>query len=52
MFIGVFQNRLKERNFNETLAQRPATSLVEVVTRVESYIKGEESNLISTYSHQ
>lgn len=44
MFIQVFQNGLRVRHFNESLAQRPTASLVEVVTHVEYYIKGGESN--------
>lgn len=44
MFVGAFQNGLRAGYFNESLAQRPVTSLVEVVTHVECYIKGKESN--------
>lgn len=44
MFIGAFHNDHKEGKFNESLAQRSIYSLVEVVTRVECYIKGEEIN--------
>lgn len=42
--MGTFQNGLKVRHFNESLAQRPASSLEEVVTREQFYIKGEQSN--------
>lgn len=39
-----FHNGLKARNFNESLAQRPQSFLVEVVTREECNIKGKTSN--------
>lgn len=39
-----FQNKLKEGHFNESICQKPPLSLEEVVTKVESYIKGEERN--------
>lgn len=42
--MGEFQNGLKSGHLNESLAQRPTSSLVEVVIRVECYIKDEESN--------
>ncbi|MCI81949.1 hypothetical protein A2U01_0103223, partial [Trifolium medium] len=31
-------------HFNESLAQKPAISMQEVINRAECYIKGEESN--------
>lgn len=46
MFVGPFQNRLRAAHFNESLTQRLAKSLAEVLTRVECYIKGEESNIL------
>lgn len=45
MFVGAFQDGLREGHFNKSLANRPATSLAEVVKRVECYIKDEESNV-------
>lgn len=42
--VGVFQNRLKEGHFNEPLAHKPTLSLVQMVTRVECYIKNEVIN--------
>ena len=45
MFARAFQNGLKGGHFNEYLTQKPPRSLVEVVTRTECYIKGEESNI-------
>lgn len=42
IFVGAFQNGLSEWHFNESLAQSPTTSLAEVVTRSEFYIKGED----------
>lgn len=44
MFTGVFQNGLKARHFNESLAQRPSYLMVEVVTRMKCYTKCEENN--------
>ncbi|GAU32570.1 hypothetical protein TSUD_218280 [Trifolium subterraneum] len=44
MFVTAFHNGLKAGHFNESLAQKPATSMQEVVKRVSCYIKGEESN--------
>ncbi|GAU33358.1 hypothetical protein TSUD_364830 [Trifolium subterraneum] len=44
MFIAAFHNGLKAGHFNESLAQKPATSMQEVVKRASCYIKGEESN--------
>jgi hypothetical protein len=35
---------LKAGHFNESLAQKPATSMQEIIKRAECYIKGEESN--------
>lgn len=42
--MGVFHNGLKSRHFNESLAQRPPSSLAKMVTREQCYIKGKESN--------
>lgn len=42
--MGVFQNALKARHYNESLSQKPTFLLAEVVTREEYYVKVEESN--------
>ncbi|WJX77765.1 hypothetical protein P8452_61041 [Trifolium repens] len=44
IFLAAFHNGLKARHFNESLAQKPATSMQEIIKRVKCYIKGEESN--------
>ncbi|MCI91855.1 hypothetical protein A2U01_0113150, partial [Trifolium medium] len=44
MFVTAFQNGLKAGQFNESLTQKPAESMQEVVKRAECYIRGEESN--------
>lgn len=44
MFVGEFENRLKECHFNESLALKLALTLTEVIARVECYIKGKENN--------
>ncbi|KAK2391050.1 hypothetical protein QL285_064544 [Trifolium repens] len=44
MFVAAFHNGLKADHFNESLAQKPATSMQEIIKRAECYIKGEESN--------
>ncbi|GAU48567.1 hypothetical protein TSUD_137520 [Trifolium subterraneum] len=44
MFVATFHNGLKAGHFNESLAQKPATSMQEVIKRASCYIKGEESN--------
>ncbi|GAU31520.1 hypothetical protein TSUD_332960 [Trifolium subterraneum] len=44
MFVAAFQNGLKAGHFNESLAQKPAKSMQEIMKRAECYIKGEESN--------
>lgn len=44
VFVGAFQNGLRAGQFNESLAQKPADSMEEVITRADCYIKGEESN--------
>ncbi|GAU18549.1 hypothetical protein TSUD_325390 [Trifolium subterraneum] len=44
MFVAAFHNGLKAEHFNESLAQKPATSMQEVVKRANCYIKGEESS--------
>jgi hypothetical protein len=44
MFVSAFHNGLKADHFNESLAQKLATSMQEITKRAEGYIKGEESN--------
>ncbi|MCH86943.1 gag-pol polyprotein [Trifolium medium] len=44
MFVAAFHNGLRAGHFNESLAQKPASSMQEVNKRAECYIKGEESN--------
>jgi len=44
LFVGAFQNGLRADQFNESLAQKPAYSMEEIISRAECYIKGEESN--------
>ena len=44
LFVGAFQNGLRAGQFNESLAQKPATDMDEITSRAECYIKGEESN--------
>ncbi|GAU39516.1 hypothetical protein TSUD_68800 [Trifolium subterraneum] len=44
MFVAAVQNGLKAGHFNELLAQKPASTMQEVMKRAECYIKGEESN--------
>jgi hypothetical protein len=44
VFVGAFQNGLREGQFNESLAQKPADSMEEIIARADCYIKGEESN--------
>ncbi|KAK2392509.1 hypothetical protein QL285_065861 [Trifolium repens] len=44
MFVAAFHNGLKAGHFNESLAQKPATTMQEIIKRAECYIKGEESN--------
>ncbi|KAK2368694.1 hypothetical protein QL285_081871 [Trifolium repens] len=44
MFVSAFHNGLKVGHFNESLAQKPATSMQEIIKRAECYIKGDESN--------
>lgn len=45
MFIGAFQNGLRARHFNKSLAKRSAFSLDKEVTHEKFYIMGEESNV-------
>lgn len=45
MFVGSFHNGLEAEHFHESLAQKPTYWLVNMVTRVECYIKSEESNV-------
>ncbi|MCI38014.1 hypothetical protein A2U01_0059242, partial [Trifolium medium] len=44
MFVAAFQNGLKAGQFNESLAQKPAESMQEIMKRAKCYIRGEESN--------
>ncbi|GAU48798.1 hypothetical protein TSUD_81470 [Trifolium subterraneum] len=44
MFVAAFQKGLKAGHFNESLAQKPAETMQEVMKRAQCYIKGEESN--------
>ncbi|MCI22531.1 hypothetical protein A2U01_0043707 [Trifolium medium] len=44
IFVAAFQNGLNARHFNESLAQKPADTMQEIMKRVECYIKGEEIN--------
>jgi hypothetical protein len=44
MFVASFHSGLKVGHFNESLAQKPAETMQEVMKRAECYIKGEESN--------
>jgi hypothetical protein len=44
MFVAAFHNGLRARHFNESLVQKPAETMQEVMKRAECYIKGEESN--------
>jgi hypothetical protein len=44
MFVVAFHNGLRAGYFNESLAQKPAETMQEVMKRAECYIKGEESN--------
>ena len=45
IFVATFQQGLWVGQFNESLAQKPATSMDEIITRAECYVKGEESNM-------
>ncbi|GAU24176.1 hypothetical protein TSUD_84110 [Trifolium subterraneum] len=44
MFVAAVQNGLKAGHFNESLAQKPASTMQEIMKKAECYIKGEESN--------
>jgi hypothetical protein len=44
MLVSAFHNGLKADHFNESLAQKPTTSMKEIIKREECYIKGEERN--------
>jgi hypothetical protein len=44
MFVAAFHNGLKAGHFNESLAQKPAETMQEVMKRAECFIKGKESN--------
>ena len=45
IFVAAFQHELKVGQFNESLTQKPAKSMDEIITRTECYVKGEESNM-------
>jgi hypothetical protein len=45
VFVGAFQNGLRAGQFNESLAQKTADSMEEIIARADCYIKGEESNV-------
>jgi len=40
LFVGAFQHGQKPRQFNESLAQKPAEYMEEIMSRAECYIKG------------
>ncbi|GAU40667.1 hypothetical protein TSUD_397790 [Trifolium subterraneum] len=44
MFVAAVQNGLKAGHFNESLAQKPVSTMQEIMKRAKCYIKGEESN--------
>jgi len=44
LFVGAFQSGLRAGPFIESLAQKPADFMDEIMSSVECYIKGEESN--------
>lgn len=44
IFVGAFQNDMKVDDFNESLAQKLSTSMEEVMSIAECYVKEEESN--------
>lgn len=46
MLVGESHNGLRFRHFNEYLAQKPTTSMAQIMAHVEFYIKGEESNAL------
>ncbi|MCI80353.1 hypothetical protein A2U01_0101624, partial [Trifolium medium] len=39
MFVAAFHNGLKAGQFNESLAQKPAVTMQEIMKRAECYIK-------------
>jgi len=45
VFVGPFQNDLRDGQFIESLAHKPVDSMDEIIARAECYIKGEESNM-------
>ena len=45
LFVEAFQNGLRAGQFNESLAQKPADLMEEIMARAECCIKGEESNV-------
>jgi len=44
LFVGAFQNGLRAGQFNESLSQKLAESMEEIMARAECYINGEEGN--------
>ncbi|MCH90725.1 gag-pol polyprotein, partial [Trifolium medium] len=44
MFVAAFHNGLTAGQFNESLVQKPATTMQEIMKWAKCYIKGEESN--------
>jgi len=44
VFVGAFHNGLRVGQLNESLAQKPADSMDEIIAKADCYIKGEESN--------
>jgi len=40
LFVGAFQNGLRAGQFNESLAQKPADSMEEIMAHAKCYIKG------------
>lgn len=45
MFLGAFQNDLKDKHLNDSLAQKPAADMNEVMNKQECCINGEERNM-------
>jgi len=45
LFVGAFQNGLRAGQFNESLAQKPADPMEEIMARAECCSKGAESNV-------
>lgn len=49
MFVGAFQNGLKSYHFNESLAQKSATSMKEVMNKLNVIPKGKKEILRKDY---